>query len=183
VKPTPLPPFEYLKMRFAISSFSPSGLIWKKPHPQAKKLKPGDIAGSLCSDGYWQLKLTYNKKQYHCQVHRIIYSIGYKENIDNYLIDHIKGKENFLQNLRKACPTTNSYNQKLKATNKRTSKYKGVSFCKNKKGTKKWRATIQYDKKRFQLGYFYTEKEAAIAYNKAASVYHKEFAYLNNIND
>jgi len=47
----------------------------------------------------------------------------------------------------------------------KTSHYKGVSWFKS---TKKWRANIYINKKQKSLGYFDVEKEAALAYNRAA---------------
>ena len=61
-----------------------------------------------------------------------------------------------------------------------TSKYKGVNW--NLKSNK-WTARIATDNGRKFLGYFNNEKDAAIAYNKAAEIYHKEFARYNNIEE
>jgi hypothetical protein len=46
----------------------------------------------------------------------------------------------------------------------KTSKYKGVSWCKRKN---KWRATIRMNNKYIHLGYFELEKKASLIYNKA----------------
>lgn len=180
MKPNALPPIDFLKMRFFVSMDSPSGLRWRKPNPQAKAIKAGDVAGSLCKDGYYQVKLTYDKKQFQYQTHRIVYVLTHENNIDNLLIDHKQGKDNNIFNLRTANYTTNSFNQKAKETSQRTSTYKGVSFCQNKKGiNKKWRAVITAHKQRYHLGYFQTEIEAAQAYDKKAKELHSEFAKLN----
>ena len=180
MKPNALPPLDFLKMRFFVSMDSPSGLRWLKPNPQAKTIKAGDIAGSLCKDGYYQVKLTYNKKGFHYQTHRIVYVLTHEDNIDNLLIDHKQSKDNNILNLRKADYTTNSFNQKTKKTLQRTSIYKGVSFCQNKKGiNKKWRAVITAHKQKYHLGYFPTEVEAAQVYDKKAKELHGEFAKLN----
>ncbi len=50
----------------------------------------------------------------------------------------------------------------------------------NKK--KVWRADISFNNKSEYLGGFYTEEEAALAYNKRAIELHGEFANLNQIN-
>jgi hypothetical protein len=180
MKPNPLPTFEFLNTRLQVDPGSPSGLSWKKPNKQAKAIKVGDPAGFLCKDGYWQVKLAYQNKTKCYQAHRIIYVLKTQKNIDDIIIDHIKGKRNIIENLREASYVNNSCNQKTKTTPNRTSIYKGVSFCKSKKGTnKKWRAAVQVDKKRRHLGYYETEKEAAIAYDAAACIYHGKFARLN----
>ena len=57
-----------------------------------------------------------------------------------------------------------------------SSKYKGVSF---NKARKRFIAYIQHNKKRFHLGYFEDEIDAAKAYDKKAREFFGEFAYLN----
>jgi len=57
-----------------------------------------------------------------------------------------------------------------------SSKYKGVSF---NKARKRFIAYIQHNKKRYFLGYFDDEIDAAKAYDKAAKKFFGEFAYLN----
>jgi hypothetical protein len=57
-----------------------------------------------------------------------------------------------------------------------SSQYRGVSLIKS---TKKWRAGVQFDQTSINLGDFRTEKEAALAYNKAARKYFGRLAYQN----
>jgi hypothetical protein len=53
-----------------------------------------------------------------------------------------------------------------------------------KDGRKKcWRTTITYDGKAEHLGNFYTEIEAAMAYNDAAKDLYQEFALINTFED
>lgn len=86
------------------------------------------------------------------------------------------GLNNQRYNLR---PATNSQNQK----NRRhktvgTSKYLGVYW--HKKGGM-WVARIVIEGKQEYLGCFSHEIQAAIAYNEAAKIHHKEFANINII--
>lgn len=83
-----------------------------------------------------------------------------------------------IENLRETTSSQNMYNKTSHKNS--TSQYLGVY----KRGNS-WRATIRVtiDNKplKLNLGTFNIEKEAALAYNKEASKYHKEFANLNII--
>mgnify|MGYP001792863193 CR=1 FL=1 len=96
------------------------------------------------------------------------------------------GLNNQRFNLRVA---TNSQNQMNKQASG-YSNYLGVYLHKNtitnmtKKGIKtykylNWKATISVNKKAKHLGYFKLEEDAARAYDRAAVMYHGEYANLN----
>lgn len=75
--------------------------------------------------------------------------------------------------------------QKSRKKENCSSKYKGVYFYKNKP-SKKYFSYIKHPKmqginKRLNIGFFYTEKEAAKAYNEKAKELYGEFAYQNKI--
>ena len=92
------------------------------------------------------------------------------------LSDHINhnGLDNRNENLRICDRFQNQHNRK---PNKNTSsKYKGVSFDKKRK---KWYVKIECKGKRYRLGRFDCEIEAAKAYDAKARELHGEFAYLN----
>jgi hypothetical protein len=89
------------------------------------------------------------------------------------------GLNNQKHNLRKATASQNNMN-KGKMSVPCTSKYKGVSFYKI---TGKWVASICVKGKRYHLGYFDKEIDAARAYNKAALLYHGNFARLNILHE
>ena len=128
--------------------------------------------------GYSRISLTNETKSYTFSVHRLVCQ-EFLPNPENKLfVDHINNvtNDNRLENLRYATGSQNSANTTKQENT--TSKYKGVSLCKN---TKKWRASIMINKKHFFLGYFTEEQAAAEAYNKKAFELFGEFAKLNVI--
>jgi len=94
----------------------------------------------------------------------------------NKLVDHIDGNglNNRKANLRLCNHKQNGWNRR--PNSRGYSKYKGVSWH---KGNKKWRAAIRKSYKLTHLGYFDSEIEAALAYDKKAKELFGEFAYLN----
>lgn len=90
-------------------------------------------------------------------------------------VDHIDGNKlnNVSSNIRKVTHQQNGCNYFNKE--KSTTGYKGVQ----QKWSNYYRARIAIDQVQIHIGYFRTAKEAAVAYDKEAIKYHKEFAYLN----
>lgn len=70
----------------------------------------------------------------------------------------------------------NNQNQSVRSDN--LVGYKGVSYV---LGRGKYRVTIRVNKKRINVGRFDNPHDSARAYNKAATLYHGEFAVLNEI--
>ncbi len=91
------------------------------------------------------------------------------------ILDHIDGDktDNRRINLRICTSQQNTFNQKLRKTNK--SGYKGVYWSKE---ANRWRAQIRFNKSIY-LGTFQSKEDAAKAYDTAATKYHGEFARLN----
>jgi len=89
-------------------------------------------------------------------------------------VDHRNRRrfDNRKKNLYFVTRGLNSHNCKRTGT----SIYKGVYF--DKRHTK-WKAQIMKEHKRYNIGTYSTEKEAALAYNKVASQLYGEDAVLN----
>ncbi len=131
----------------------------------------------------WKVQLKMGTYKDICSTHygKIVRMSRLVMNIDDptVMVDHINGDtfDNRKCNLRLATAKENSRNIG-KRKGKFTSIYKGVNW--NKKAAK-FTARIMTDIGRVFLGYFKTEAEAALAYNKAAKKYHKDFARLNKV--
>lgn len=105
-------------------------------------------------------------------LHRLI--VPWADKIDH--VNRIK-KDNRLENLRNVTNAQNCMNMSKRIT-PTSSKYKGVTWYKS---LNKWAARICINYRSKHLGYYNTEEEAALAYNKAASFYFGEYANLNVI--
>jgi len=94
---------------------------------------------------------------------------------DGMYVDHKNHNriDNRRENLRVCTPSQNQYNR---AGLNKTSKYKGVFWHKK---DKRWRSAISKNKKRYYLGSFKKEEDAAKAYDKASRKMHREFGFTN----
>ena len=119
-------------------------------------------------------EIVYGENHY-IKMHRQI--MGLKKG-DGVIVDHKdhNGLNNQKNNLRNA--TISQNNQNSRSRKNSTSKYLGVAFF---KATKKWHSQISVNKKLKHIGFFNTEVEAALAYNKMASKFYGEYANLNKI--
>jgi len=118
---------------------------------------------------------TINGKRKTIRMHRVI--MNPPNNMD---IDHINhnGLDNQKVNLR---VVTNQQNQMNRRLYRNTSSFfKGVS---RNKLNKLWQASIEYNGKSINLGYFEEEIDACIIYNQKAIELFGEYAHLNPIPD
>lgn len=119
--------------------------------------------------GYRYAQVTINGKNVF--MHRMIMGVT----DSNLYVDHKDGDglNNVRDNLRVSTNAQNQWNTKSRGG---ASKYKGVDL----RGGNRWRARIRVNGKRYDLGYFDTEREAGLAYNEAVKKYHGEFGVLND---
>lgn len=98
---------------------------------------------------------------------------------DKRVVSHINGinTDNTKENL-KVMTISQHRACREKLHTKSSSPYKGVSW---REDDQKWGALITHDNKRIYLGKFTDEREAALAYNTAATKLFGEYAILNNI--
>lgn len=125
------------------------------------------------SGGYAKRNLWYSKKPHIVRMHHFVLPLK-----KGYMIDHINGigTDNRKENLRLVTKSQNMMNRGKQVNN--TSGYMGVTYH---RPTNKWRAYIKKDKKQIHLGLFKEPTEAALAYNDAATKYHGEYAFLNEL--
>ena len=114
-------------------------------------------------------------KKTHIWLHHLILGKPQK----GMVADHINhnGLDNRKENLRFATRGQNGANRR--APKNSTSQYLGVYWHKRHK---KWSSQVRHNGKRYHLGMFTCEHQAALAYNKKAIEIHGEFANLNVIN-
>ena len=105
-------------------------------------------------------------------MHRIIIGANKGEIVDHA---NMNGLDNRVSNLRLCTKQQNAVNMKKYKGN---SKYKGVSYCSDRK---KYQAGIGVNGKRISLGRYKNELDAAIAYDAAAYTYYGDFARLNTV--
>lgn len=136
--------------------------IWTWLVDRGGRIKAGDQAGNLNSDGYVQIRIDY--KLYMAHVLAWFYSF---EQWPKNIVDHENRvrHENWLNNLRQATHEQNFANTGMRKNN--TSGFKGVH-----RSGRKWKAEVAHIK----LGTFDTAEEASAAYEKAAKIRYGEFA-------
>ncbi len=140
-----------------------------------------DADFEFLNDFKWSLKIDKDNRCYahrkdkgkEIKLHRFILNCP-----TNYCVDHIDGNglNNQRDNLRICTYGQNSRNSFKYNFGLTSSKYKGVTWDKQKL---KWRAQISFEGKHTTLGRYKIEIEAAKAYDKKAKELFGEFARLN----
>lgn len=126
---------------------------------------------SLDGKGYAKTNFHIGTVSHTVKMHRLVVAAT-----KSFQVDHKNGVklDNRKDNLRLCNNRQNQGN--LPKRKNCSSQYKGV----HRKGVK-WQARIATEDRRISLGYYATEDEAALAYNRAAAQHFGEFALLNNV--
>jgi len=115
---------------------------------QVKNNKTNKILkGRKDKDGYLAVALYNNNVVTNCRIHRLVAKMFLEDYQDSLFVDHINRivDDNNVLNLRMATNSQNQFNV-VKRNQECTSKYKGVSFNKNKQ---KWVAYLCINKKKY----------------------------------
>lgn len=136
------------------------------------RMKLGDKAGGVKSDGYVVIRINGLK----CMAHRVAWLYVYGE-WPKHEIDHINlvRTDNRIKNLRPVTRGENEHNKYLRKDN--TSGYKGVSW---RAGFGKWVVQIQHQYKKIYLGSFALLEDAVATYENAAATLHTNSPYATN---
>lgn len=134
-----------------------------------KSLKKGReiiMKSTKNTGGYYSISLFMNGKRKDFPIHKLVAMmfLGHIPNKYESVVDHINSDklDNRVENLRIVTPRENT--SKLSEKKNKKSSYIGVSFDKRENRTKKWTAKIFLNGVHKNLGVFYTEEEAYIAY-------------------
>jgi hypothetical protein len=140
-------------------------LRWRKSRG---RVSAGQIAGSLASNGYWDIFVLHRRYRGHRLAWLITYGVW-----PEYTIDHKNGNrsDNRIDNLREATITQNHANQPPRKSSR--SGVRGVHFSQREQ---RWIAKITVSGRTKHVGQFKTRDAAAKAYAQAARVAFGEFA-------
>ena len=147
---------------------------------RVRNVKSGRILKTTINrGGYAHLNLSLNGLPKDYKVHRLVAQEFIPNPNNKTTVDHIDSKaklNNTTENLRWATQKEQCRNRSARSNT--SSQYKGVSW---NKFHSRWTAYITRNVKQTHLGYFQSEEEAALTYNKEAIEYFGEFAKLNVI--
>lgn len=135
-----------------------------------RRIPMDGVAGNINADKYRRIVINHE-----CMLaHRLAWLYVYGE-WPKGDIDHINRErdDNRIANLRDATRSQNIHYSRPSSLNK--SGIKGVSWAKK---SKKWFAQIKINGRSIHLGSFDTPESAGAAYQAAAKIHFKDFAYL-----
>lgn len=135
----------------------------------SNRVKVGDVAGDIESNGYLRISIDGNRFRAHRLAIIYVYGDNYYEQVDH--INHVR-TDNRISNLRVATHSQNNWNQQLQIKN--TSGIKGVYWDKSRK---KWSAYCCVMGKRHMLGRFSDIKLAENAVKNFRAKMHGEFSF------
>lgn len=163
---------EYLKQIFDYKD----GFLYWKIRPSIGVMIGNRAGCSQKFTGGNRYTIRINGKLYLNSRLIFLYHKGYLPRI----VDHENHNtlDDKIGNLRDADYSKNGKNSTSRVNS--TSKYLGVSFWKRDNC---WKCQIKANGKQTHIGYFKDEKLAALAYNRMAVMYHREFANLNIISN
>lgn len=155
----------------AVLNYDSSAGTFTWRNPLVRRVKVGQIAGSLMSNGYINIGVDATRYLAHRLAWLYVHGAFVKE------IDHANGDrtDNRIENLRSCSRSDNAHNL-FKPRHGLSSKYKGVHWAKEKQ---KWATQICLNGKRKFVGRFHDEDAAAAAYDWNAVQMFGEFAKTN----
>lgn len=138
-------------------------------------ITPRFLTLSLEKKGYLKVRFFINKKIISSKVHILVAKHFLSNYDDTKQINHKDGNKtnNFYKNLE--CVTNRENCSHYNINRKTKSKYIGVDWSIS---NNKWRSRIRINKKRFHLGYFNDEIDAANAYKQALIKYNIQNKYI-----
>ena len=143
--------------------YEPETGIFTRKVSTARRVKVGDVAGSLGGRGYLLIQLQSRKYQAHRLAWLHTYGVWPKGQIDH--INRIRA-DNRISNLRDVSHKQNGQNASKPSNN--TSGHPGVSWHKQ---SSKWQAKITHNQKPIYLGLFESLEEAVAARKAAEKIY------------
>lgn len=128
------------------------------------------------NNSWWYTKRGYLAGRINDEIvlmHRFLTNCDEEHVVDHK--NHITGN-NRIENLRICTVSENQYNRSMQNNNKSGS----IGVCWDVR-YQKWRAYINVNKKRIELGYFDQLNDAVLARRNAENVYHSEFSLFNSM--
>ena len=147
-------------------------------HGNVRNIKSRNIFTPVINRyGYKCFVLRKDGTQKTFKIHRIVAETFLENPNNESFVDHLDGNKqnNNANNLRYVSRSQNAMNSKLYATN--TSNVSGVHFRKDRN---KWRAYIEINNKRQNLGSFVNKEDAIKARKDAQDKYFGEFQKFNS---